>query len=90
MNKSYDKAKVNILSMDTLPSVNKVYNMLQHIEKHNLIINSQLVEMSAFYSVRDSQIASKFAPGSQSKDFKDSKKTKPDRFCNFCKMKGHI
>lgn len=76
--------------MNPLP-INKAYHLLQQIERQNLIINSQSVEMSAFYSARNpSQCADKFTSGSQKKDFRDSKKTKSNMFCDFCKMKGHL
>ncbi|XP_017256401.1 uncharacterized protein LOC108225961 [Daucus carota subsp. sativus] len=91
LNKSYDQAKVNILSMDPLPSVNKVYHMLQQIERQNALANSQTLEMSALMTVSNNSNFqnSKF---SAKKDVKDSavNKNKLDRFCEFCKMKGHL
>lgn len=53
LNKSYDQAKINILSMDPLPPVNRVYHMLQQIERQNFIANSsQNVEIHALMSVK--------------------------------------
>lgn len=96
LNKSYDQAKINILSMDPLPSVNRVYHMLQQIERQNSIVNSQNVEISALMSVKNTisaanVINSRVPQGfSQKKEVKDGRKYKPDRFCDFCKMKGHL
>lgn len=54
LNKSYDRAKINILSMDPLPTVNRVYHMIQQIERHNSVTNSQPVEMSDLMTVKNS------------------------------------
>ncbi|XP_074378666.1 uncharacterized protein LOC141720217 [Apium graveolens] len=104
LNKSYDQAKINILSMDPIPNVNKVYHMIQQIEKQNSIVNSQSTEMSALLSVHQNswnQGNTGFGQGNtgfgskpnqnwNQRAIKDPRKNKGDRFCDFCKMKGHL
>lgn len=91
LHKDYDGAKTNLLSMDHLLTVNKAYHIMLQIEKQNSLTNlhGNPSETSAFMSM--SSRFNTFQPKFQSheKDFKDFKKTKVDRFCDFCKMKGH-
>ncbi|XP_021866456.2 uncharacterized protein [Spinacia oleracea] len=92
LNKDYDQAKINLLSMDPLPSVNRAYHLLQQIEKQGALnLVSHCSEMSALLSVHNHQPnrVSSSSPG-QRRDYRDSfKKLKIDRFCDHCKMKGH-
>lgn len=94
LNSSYDQAKINILSMDPLPPVNRVYHMLQQIERQNALASSQTIEMSALLSVKSSNVNSVNSNFSQNqkREVKDvsGKKLKPDRYCEFCKTKGHL
>ncbi|XP_056694807.1 uncharacterized protein [Spinacia oleracea] len=92
LNKDYDQAKINLLSMDPLPSVNRAYHLLQQIEKQGALnLSSHSSEMSALLSVHNNQY-NRPPSGSagQRRDYRDSsKKQKFDRFCDHCKMKGH-
>lgn len=91
LNKNYDQVKINLLSMDPLPTVNKAYHMLTQVEKQNNLsvqINStNMCVLMSFKTNSGSKPANTYV---NKKDYyKDLKKTKMERFCDFCKMKGH-
>ena len=90
LNKSYDQAKINILSMDPLSPINRVYHMLPEIERQNVLAYSQSLEMSALMSVTNSNNNFQNSRFSSKKDVEDIKKNKLDIFCEHRKMKGHM
>ena len=85
INPAYDQVKTNILSTDPLPNINKVYHILQSVERQhkNNLYTSQSSEISAF-------AAHQFKPDNSAGMRKDSKKTKFERVCEHCKGKGHM
>ncbi|XP_056689291.1 uncharacterized protein [Spinacia oleracea] len=94
LHKDYDQVKVNILSMDPLPTVLRAYHILQQVEKQNRN-STHSIEISALMAGKHNQ-SYKFQPSGQGVQRKDFKKTKYDkydkfdRFCDHCKVKGHM
>ncbi|XP_074293809.1 uncharacterized protein LOC141620974 [Silene latifolia] len=95
---SYDNLKSQILSMEPMPSINKVYSLVQQVESQKKISNlmSATHEMSALFSHK--QGAPAFNQGNSSNSpaahqggqKKDSKKFKTDkRWCPQCTKSGH-
>lgn len=81
LNKSYDQVRVNILSSDPLPTINRAYHILQQVERQSANQTHMAVEFSALHA---SNVAHKSS--SHKKDFK---RFKNDKTCDHCKMKGH-
>ncbi|XP_056685767.1 uncharacterized protein [Spinacia oleracea] len=94
LHKDYEQVKVNILSMDPLPTVLRAYHILQQVEKQNRN-STHSIEISALMAGKHNQ-SYKFQPSGQGVQRKDFKKTKYDkydkfdRFCDHCKVKGHM
>ena len=89
LNSAYDQVKVNILSMNPLPPVNRAYYILQQVEKQKSMFlpEVQVPKVSALYSQRSN---SRYSSGNQSSFQKrDYKRAKDNRFCDHCKRKGH-
>lgn len=84
INPSYDQVKVNILSMDPPPTLNRAYQILQQVERqnHNSSSATNTSSVSAFQV--HSGNASKFQANKR-----DFKRPKLERFCDNCKKKGH-
>ncbi|XP_057517145.1 uncharacterized protein LOC130798249 [Amaranthus tricolor] len=84
INPAYDQVKTNILSTDPLPNINKVYHILQSVERQhqNNLYTSHSNDISAF-------AAHQLKPDNSAGMRKDSKKTKFERVCEHCKGKGH-
>ncbi|XP_074306603.1 uncharacterized protein LOC141641856 [Silene latifolia] len=87
LNDTFDNLKTNILSMDPLPTVNKVYSFVQQVEsqKSISISNQPAQDVSALAISR---------PGSNKGKWnvwrRDGKKPKyEERWCPHCKKKGH-
>ncbi|KAK9672729.1 hypothetical protein RND81_12G120300 [Saponaria officinalis] len=86
LNEVYDVLRTNILSMDPMPTINKVYSIVQQVESQKLITN-------AVHSVQESSAFNLAKQGGQSnwqsyrKDFK--KPRVDDRWCSHCRKKGH-
>ncbi|XP_074293054.1 uncharacterized protein LOC141619955 [Silene latifolia] len=95
---SYDNLKSQILSMEHMPSINKVYSLVQQVESQKKISSMMNAthEMSALFSSKQGVPA--FNQGSTSNSHapqqggqkKDSKKPKTDkRWCPQCTKSGH-
>lgn len=86
LNSGYDQTRGQILSMDPLPSVNRTYYILQQIEKQKQITDAVNLkpDAEAFAATRDPRKPSRYV------EKKDQKRSKIDRFCDYCKAKGHI
>ncbi|XP_021857776.2 uncharacterized protein [Spinacia oleracea] len=96
LNGRFDSTVTNVLSMDPLPSINRVFSITQQIEKQKELseaaVKSNAMTSSAMatQAYRGGQNQSqKYAAGSGKKDWKEIKKEKLNRFCNHCKGKGH-
>lgn len=79
LSQDFDSIRSMILSVDDLPSVNKAFYLVQQFERQKLITSGSLgtsSDGSAYNANRQSN----------GKD----KKTKDNRKCDFCHMKGHV
>lgn len=83
LNSGYDAVRSQILSMDPLPTVNRAYYLIQQIEKQRQVsdVMQGRQEMEA-YSVSKTNVR----PSGK----RDLKKGKGDKFCDHCKVKGHL
>ncbi|XP_057247058.1 uncharacterized protein LOC130589644 [Beta vulgaris subsp. vulgaris] len=96
LNGGFDSTVTNVLSMDPLPSINRVFSITQQIEKQkemsNLVVESSAISSSAMaaqsYSTRQFP-KSHNGIGKGRKDLRDFKKDKMHKLCNHCKGKGH-
>ena len=86
LNSSYDQTRGQILSMDPLPIVNHAYYILQQLEKQRQI--TEVFHVKADAEVFTVAKSSSKNPVHSNK--KENKKGKMDRFCDHCKMRGHI
>ncbi|XP_056685665.1 uncharacterized protein [Spinacia oleracea] len=96
LNGGFDSTVTNVLSMDPLPSNNRVFSITQQIEKQKELsvaaVESNAMTSSAMatQAYRGGQNQSQeYAAGTGKKDWKEIKKEKMNRFCNHCKGKGH-
>ena len=84
LNSGYDAIKNQILAMDPLPTVNRAYYILQQQEKQR-----RLKEDMQTIPDAEAHVAYKHGPKHVPVIKKDGKKTKSDKFCHHCKVKGH-
>ncbi|CAH9098658.1 unnamed protein product [Cuscuta europaea] len=75
----YGVLRSNILSMTTLPALNKIYQMVVQEERHRNVTRTQDTRMDA--------VAFAMRPSSSISVIKDGDKEKV--FCHFCKKNGH-
>ncbi|XP_056695256.1 uncharacterized protein [Spinacia oleracea] len=94
LNGGFDSTITNVLAMDPMPNLNRVFSITQQIEKQKEVSNA-VVEHNILNS---SAMAAQFYKGNQvqkndgnhgKKDWKELKKEKLNRFCTHCKGKGH-
>ncbi|XP_056697143.1 uncharacterized protein [Spinacia oleracea] len=94
LNGGYENTVTNVLSMDPLPSINRVFAITQQIEKQKEV-NNMITETNALNSrtmvaqTHKSAQYLKFGGSSGKKDWKELKKEKMYRVCTHCKGKGH-
>ncbi|KAL4597753.1 hypothetical protein ACB092_11G011500 [Castanea dentata] len=82
LNDSYAQVRAQILLMDPLPSINKVYSLLIQEERHCIVGNNSGPHMES------STLVTELSSSSGNKNNKNSKgKEKPT--CNHCGMMGH-
>ncbi|XP_074318809.1 uncharacterized protein LOC141655639 [Silene latifolia] len=87
LNETFDTLKTNILSMDPLPTVNKVYSFVQQVEsqKSISIMNQPTTDVNALAANRAGS-----NQGNWNVWRRDGKKPKyEERWCNNCQKKGH-
>ncbi|XP_021853361.2 uncharacterized protein [Spinacia oleracea] len=96
LNGGFDSTMTNVLSMDPLPSINRVFSITQQIEKQKELsggnAESNAMTSSAMAAQAHRGIQSQFQKynaGSGKKDWKEIKKEKMNRSCTHCKGKGH-
>ncbi|GJT01739.1 retrovirus-related pol polyprotein from transposon TNT 1-94 [Tanacetum coccineum] len=82
LNDEYESVRSQILAMDPLPTVNKAYYIVQHIEKQKQVTNHTF-EPSAFFANMNNK-------GSNSGK-KENRGSRNDgkRFCTSCNQEGH-
>ncbi|XP_074318955.1 uncharacterized protein LOC141655811 [Silene latifolia] len=86
LNNSYDGVRTQILSLEPLPSINKILALLQKVERQKQITEtvSNLAESSAYVGFRQS---------GQSKGFQNTQNAAPgpvsDKHCDNCNRFGH-
>ncbi|XP_074287775.1 uncharacterized protein LOC141612925 [Silene latifolia] len=90
---AYEHPRSNILAMDPLPPLNKVYSIIQQIESQKLI--SHIVSPSQDVSALNASRAAGHGKGPwnvwKRDDKKEEKKSKADdRWCYHCNKKGHL
>ncbi|XP_056685295.1 uncharacterized protein [Spinacia oleracea] len=94
LNGGFEGTVTNVLSMDPLPSINKVFSITQQIEKQKEV-SSALAESNAMNSsamaaqIHNSGQFQISTNGQGRKDWKDLKKEKMYKVCTHCKNKGH-
>ncbi|XP_056688780.1 uncharacterized protein [Spinacia oleracea] len=94
LNGGFDGTVTNVLSMDPLLSINRVFSITQQIEKQKELssaiadCNAMTSSAMATQAYKGGQIQ-KHAVGSGRKDWKELKKEKLNRICTHCKGKGH-
>lgn len=54
----YDHVKDQILLMKPMPSLNKVYSMLSHMEKQNEVSSARTLEIASYTTTNSSNLAS--------------------------------
>ncbi|XP_056690800.1 uncharacterized protein [Spinacia oleracea] len=94
LNGGYEGTVTNVLSMDPLPTINRVFAITQQIEKqkemHSLTTETAVLSSSAMAAqTNKGGQFQKFGVTSGKKDWKDLKKEKMHRVCTHCKGKGH-
>jgi len=92
LNDTYDSIRDQILVLDALPTVHKAYSMALSVEKQQEVhINfGTPTKISAMFA-RSSHNNSYVKKKSQFRGKQDSKnKIGGDRYCDFCKVNGHI
>ncbi|KAL9244246.1 hypothetical protein vseg_018043 [Gypsophila vaccaria] len=84
LNDTYDTLRTNILSMDPIPTINKAYSIVQHVEsqKHITSVITSSQDVSAL-----SVDKSYNSVGGWKRDHKKAKLD--DRWCGYCKKSGH-
>ncbi|XP_056687299.1 uncharacterized protein [Spinacia oleracea] len=94
LNGGFEGTVTNVLSMDPLPSINRVFSITQQIQKQKEV-NPAATESSA---INSSAMAAQTHKGGQfqrfnnsqvKKDWRDLKKEKMNKVCSHCKGKGH-
>lgn len=86
LNSGFEVVRNPILSMDPLPNVNKAYYIVQQVEKQKQISDLMNTNVeSGAYAVQKQPLKGNNVTGGR----KDYKKSKQDKFCDHCKMKGH-
>ena len=77
--------------MDPIRPVNKAYYLIQRVEKQRKVSDVINIGNEAdACAVHKQQINKSYNNVSYNKEGIDSKKSKQDKFCDFCKVKGHI
>ncbi|XP_021849010.2 uncharacterized protein [Spinacia oleracea] len=96
LNGGFDSTVTNVLSMNPLPNINRVFSITQQTEKQKELsvaaveCNAMISSAMATQAYRGGQNQSqKYTSGSGKKDWKEIKKEKMNRICNHCKGKGH-
>ncbi|XP_010260889.1 PREDICTED: uncharacterized protein LOC104599848 [Nelumbo nucifera] len=93
LNYSFDNVRNQILVMDPLPSINKVYAMVMRVEKQRQVhINfGESVDSSALLAKSVGQSANTYSQASNRSNFKKKEgKNNGDRFCTYCNTPGHF
>jgi len=91
LNSGYEVVRSQILAMDPIPPVNKAYYLIQRVEKQRKVSDVINIrnEVDAC-AVQKQHINKNYNNVSYNKkEGKDLKKSKQDKFCDFCKVKGH-
>ncbi|XP_010677719.1 uncharacterized protein LOC104893320 [Beta vulgaris subsp. vulgaris] len=81
----FDNTVTNVLSMDPLPSINRVFSIAQEIEKQKEV-SGVVIESNALAA----QVYRNNPRNNQGRrDWRDEKKDKMHKQCTHCKGKGH-
>ncbi|XP_056698081.1 uncharacterized protein [Spinacia oleracea] len=88
LNSGFDNTITNVLSTDPMPSINRTFSILQQVEKQKEI--SGMADVTTEVSALAAHKFQKSQPSSSTTGGKrDWKKEKMDRYCDYCKNKGH-
>ncbi|XP_056698433.1 uncharacterized protein [Spinacia oleracea] len=94
LNGGFDSTTTNVLAMDPMRNLNRVFSITQQIGKQKEVSNTA----AKYSAISSSAMAAQSHKGSQvqkytgnygKKDWKDLKKEKLNRICTHCKGKGH-
>ncbi|XP_057248988.1 uncharacterized protein LOC130590526 [Beta vulgaris subsp. vulgaris] len=85
LNSGFDNTVTNVLSMDPLPSINRVFSIAQQIEKQKEV--SGVVIESKALAAQVYRNNSRNVQGRR--DWRDEKKDNMNKQCTHCKGKGH-
>ncbi|XP_074270719.1 uncharacterized protein LOC141594612 [Silene latifolia] len=88
LNHGYESVKTNVLTMDSLPPLNKALGLLQKVKKQRLIAEHTAVptEANAYASARSSDVSQ----GDWKRQKSDVSADKPSpKFCSSCQKPGH-
>ncbi|XP_074283966.1 uncharacterized protein LOC141608519 [Silene latifolia] len=88
----YEYPRSNMLAMDSIPPLNKVYSIIQQIESQKMLSN--IVNSSQDNNAMHASKSSGKTPWNvwkrADKDKDDAKTKVDDRWCHHCKKKGHL
>ncbi|KAK9755409.1 hypothetical protein RND81_01G022900 [Saponaria officinalis] len=86
----YENLRTNILSMEPMPGINKVYSMVQQIESQKLITNVLNSGQESSALVANRQGDTSYSWNNWKKDNREFKRPRmDDRFCHHCNKKWH-
>ncbi|XP_056694809.1 uncharacterized protein [Spinacia oleracea] len=89
LNGGFENTVTNVLSMDPLPSINRVFSITQQIEKQKEVCHAAVESNAMNSSAMAAQAYRSVGSTQGKKDWKDLKKDKMNRQCTHCKGKGH-
>ncbi|KAJ8440395.1 hypothetical protein Cgig2_019384 [Carnegiea gigantea] len=95
LNEEYEAIRGQIFLLDPLPIVNKAYSMIQRVEKQRRVTNfvgisrevAAFVNRTSISNNGEVEAANAFLPKNRIK--KDLRKTKSNKFCDYCQRTGH-
>nr|ABD32757.1 Integrase, catalytic region [Medicago truncatula] len=87
LNDTFSVVKTQILLMDPLPPINKVYSLVVQEESQNIVFSTPSISDDSSISVNASD-ARKFYPRGKGTSSTSANKGK-DRFCTFCNRYNH-
>ena len=82
LNSGYDTMRGQILAMDSLPTVNRAYYIIQQIEKQRQVSG----RMQGHQEIETCSVQKQ---GPKSTGRKDIRRSKNDKYCDHCKIRGH-
>lgn len=90
-NTGFDSTVTNVLSMDPLPCLNRVFSITQQVEKQKEMSNESNVLSSSAMAAQTYKYGQlqRSNTGQGKKDWRELKKDRMNKVCAHCKGKGH-